>query len=85
MKSNEWIRRAEIELKQRKDHAAFLRNRGLEDLGKNVLTAVGAGEDILRAAGFTVKVNESGDYTIKCKWSDAPEVLKNEKRVRDKG
>lgn len=75
MKSNDWIQKVGDELKARRNHSAFLTNRGLEDLGKNVLASVGAGEDILRAAGFTVKYKD-GEYTIKCKWSDAPEALK---------
>lgn len=76
MKSNEWIQRAGTELKQRRQHAEFLKNRGLKELGQNVLTSVGTAEDVLRAAGFTVKYSED-EYTIKCKWSDAPEALKN--------
>ena len=76
MKSSDAIKNACTELKQRRQHAEFLKNRGLKELGQNVLTAVGTAEDVLRTAGFTVKYSE-GEYTIKCKWSDAPEALKN--------
>lgn len=77
MKSNTAIEKVCTELKQRREHATFLRSKGLEKNYEHVMAAVGACEDILRTAGFTVKRDDAGNYTIRCKWSDAPEALKN--------
>ena len=75
MKSNEWIRRAEIELNERRAHVDWLRehSQDYQRYRQNIFFM----EDAIRQLGFTIKSNGVAGYEIKCKWSDAPEALKN--------
>lgn len=75
MKSNEWIRKAEIEMNERRAHVDWLRehNMDYQRYRQNIFFM----EDAIRTLGFTVKSKGVDGYEIKCKWSDAPEALKN--------
>lgn len=74
MRSVDWIRKAEEELNQQRDHVEWLRERGLDH--QRHRQSIFVMEDAMRQLGFTVKSNGVNGYEIKCKWSDAPEALK---------
>lgn len=74
MKSSDWIKKAEQELNERRDHVYWLKDKGLEY--QRMRQSIFVAEDAMRLLGFTVKSNGVDGYEIKCKWSDAPESVK---------
>lgn len=77
MKSNTAVEAAEKLISEKEAWAAELKNKGLLDLGRAVMNEAYFAEDVLRTMGFTVKTLGREGVEIKCKWSDAPEALKN--------
>lgn len=77
MKSSNAIKAGEKILAEKQAWAADLKNRGQLDLGREVMQQAYFAEDVLRKMGFTIKQLGTAGVEIKCKWSDAPEALKN--------
>lgn len=79
MKSSNAIKAGEKILAEKKAWAAELKNLGQLELGRDVMQQAYFAEDVLRKMGFTIKQLGTAGVEIKCKWSDAPEALNNDR------
>ena len=77
MNSTEWIKKCEAYLNQKRDYSYYLKERGELKYGQQVMKDALLCEEAIRELGFTIRSKGKEGVEIKCKWSDAPEKLKN--------